>query len=61
MKAIKRQTNIKKVIENTKVLNCTTYVITPIDEFIMIGKDRVKPEHFKMMFPTKLITQNVYL
>ncbi len=61
MKAIKRQTNVSEVIENRKKVNATTFVITPNDGFYMVGNDRVKPEHLKMMFPTKLIAQNVYL
>ena len=54
-------TNVKKVIENKRAACQLTYVITAINDFVLIGNDRVKPEHFKMMFPIELITNNIYL
>ena len=61
MNAKRITTNVKKVLENKQAANRLTYVISPTDEFILIGNDRVKPGHFKMMYPVELITNNIYL
>ncbi len=61
MKAIKRQTNIKKVLQNKEAVSKVTYVITPSDEFIMIGQVRANDNRFKVMLPVILLTENIYL
>lgn len=54
-------TNVKEKITNQVVHRDATFVINPSGEHYLYRGDKIKPEHFKMMFPVETFQTPVYL
>lgn len=61
MNAKRITTNVKQKINNQAAHRAATFVISLYGEYYLYRGDKIKPEHFKMMFPLKTLKIPVYL